>query len=75
MALREVPVKFSEYVDAQVKWATSRTAFLQQLESACGVSLLTLQRLYRGAKLKRYDKAKALCKATGGKVSLEDLCE
>ena len=40
-----------------------------------GVAILTLQNVERGGKMQNYDKAKQVSEATGGKVSIKDLCE
>lgn len=52
-----------------------KTEFLRRLAEKSGVSLLTLQNVERGGKIVQYPKAKQVSDATGGKVTIEDLCE
>lgn len=51
-----------------------KTNILKELAKKSKVSLLTLQNVERGGKIKLYDKALAISKATGGKVKVEELC-
>ena len=78
-------MKLSEYVAEEVERRNkkkkkadapiTKTAFLRELSDKCSVSLLTLQGVERGATMRRYDKAKAVSESTGGKVTVQDLCE
>lgn len=76
-------MKLDRYVVAELKRLNARkngtrigkTAFLRELAEKSGVSLLTLQNVERGGRIVRYDKAKQVSKATGGKVTIRDLCE
>lgn len=52
-----------------------KTNILKELAEASKVSLLTLQNIERGGKIRLYAKAKAISDATGGKVKVEELCE
>ncbi len=66
----------SEYVELEVKRTDkNKTAVLRDLAKVSGVSLLTLQGAERGATMRRYDKAQAVSQATGGKVTVKELCE
>lgn len=83
MAVRTLDLmKLDRYVVAELKRLNARngtrigkTAFLRELAEKSGVSLLTLQNVERGGRIVRYDKAKQVSKATGGKVTIRDLCE
>lgn len=48
---------------------------LKRLERQHGFGYQTLARVKRGELLKRYDIAKHLSEATGGAVSIAELCE
>lgn len=52
-----------------------KTDILKELAKASKVSLLTLQNAERGGKISTYMKAKAISEATGGQVTVKDLCE
>lgn len=52
-----------------------KTEFLKRLAEKSNVSLLTLQNVERGGKIVQYPKAKQVSAATGGKVTVKDLCE
>ncbi len=69
-------MKFREWVTGE---ATSRnvtvTAVLEEAAGKVEISLTTLKACYGGQRLNRYDKAKPLSEYTGGKVSVEDLCD
>lgn len=66
----------SEYVELEVKRTKmNKTAVLKALAEESKVSLLTLQGVERGATMRLYDKAQSVSKATGGKVSVQELCE
>lgn len=58
----------------KAKEPTFKTNILKELAKESGVSLLTLQNVERGGKIKLYDKALAISKATDGKVKVEELC-
>jgi hypothetical protein len=48
---------------------------MKRLEREHGFGYQTLSRVKRGERLKRYDIARRLSAATGGAVSIADLCE
>ncbi len=48
---------------------------LQRIADESDVSMVTLRHILNGMKLRRYDKAQAVSKATRGKVTIEELCE
>ncbi len=48
---------------------------LAELAEASGVSYTTLKAARRGMKLKLYDVAKKIEEATGGQVTVKELCE
>jgi transcriptional regulator with XRE-family HTH domain len=65
-----------EWIDRRVSaLGVSRRAILEDLSDLAGVSVVTLSAVDRGARLGRYDKARALSEATGGKVTIKELCE
>ena len=75
-------MKFAKYVahalgqlNAKGEEGMTKTQFLTELSQRCGVSLLTLQNLERGSRLVNYTKAKAVSDATGGQVTIKELCE
>ena len=47
----------------------------QELAEKAGVSYTTIKSARRGMKLKTYTVAKSISDATGGKVTVKDLCE
>jgi hypothetical protein len=53
----------------------TRTAFLRDLSESCGLSLQTLRIVFKGGKLGYYATAKTLSEATGGLVTIQELCE
>lgn len=61
-------MRFSEWVGTQPRGT------LKRLERQTGVGYTTLQRLRLGQTLVRYDIARKLSEATGGEVSIDDLC-
>lgn len=54
---------------------TPRALSLEELAEKSGVSYTTLKNVRRGMKLKLYNVAKAIQSATGGKVTVAELCE
>lgn len=69
-------MKFSEYVQEQVKKRKlTKTKILQGISEKSGVSLLTLHNVSKGGRMTIYDKAKSISEATGGKVTVQELCE
>ncbi len=48
---------------------------LQELAETAEVSYTTLKSVRRGMRLKKYDVAKRVSEATGGKVTIKELCE
>ena len=48
---------------------------MRLLANDSGVSYVTVRNATRGMLIKHYDVAKALSKATGGVVSIPELCE
>ena len=73
----EKKMTFKEYVGSQMKRRKVQVSkqILEEIVAESKVSMLTLRGLMRGQKLVRYDKAKAISEATGGKVTIEELCE
>lgn len=63
-----------EYVDLCRDGGT-RTLVYRALARASGVHWQTIKDVDRGMRLSNYDKAKALSNATGGKVSIKELCD
>jgi hypothetical protein len=58
-----------EYVDAEMKrTASNRTAVLTKLAETSGVSMMTLRSVYQGMSVSTVDTARAISKATAGKV-------
>lgn len=53
----------------------SRTAILENLAKKSKVSLATLRPVDRGAKIRNYQKAQEVSKATGSSVTITELCE
>jgi transcriptional regulator with XRE-family HTH domain len=47
---------------------------LKRLERELGVGYSTLMRLRRGEHIARYDVAKKISDATGGEVSVDEIC-
>ena len=69
-------MKLAKWVEAQVKKTGEfKTHVLKGLSESSGVSLLTLQQVERGGRMTNYTKAKQVSEATGGKVTIKDLCE
>jgi DNA-binding transcriptional regulator YdaS (Cro superfamily) len=69
-------VRLKEYVDRQaLRDGVTATTILQSLAEESGVSFQTCSTAYRGAAMNRYDKAKAIQTATGGRVTIKELCE
>lgn len=58
------------------QWLSSRPrGALKQLEFAASVGNVTLHKARRGVPLSRYAVAKRISEATGGAVSIAELCE
>lgn len=69
-------MKLSDWVAKEAKRQSEfKTNVLKRLAKQSGVSLLTLQIVERGGNMDSYGKAKQVSEATGGKVSVKDLCE
>lgn len=69
-------MKLSKWVEKQVKETKEyKTTVLKKLAERSGVSFLTLQKAELGAMMGSYKKAKSVSEATGGKVTVKDLCE
>jgi hypothetical protein len=74
-------MKFSEWIDKEtVNRRMNRTQIIRELSevlTAKGlhISIATLSTCDRGARIKSYWRAKALSDATGGAVSVPELCE
>lgn len=63
-----------DYVDRRVKQEkTTVTAVLRDIAKSAKVSFSHLHYVYKGAPYGQVAKAKAVSKATGGKVSLDSL--
>ncbi len=61
--------------DQQLTQAKTKTAILKDLATQSGGSLVTLQFVCRGSRLVSYPKARAVSLATGGRVTVRELCE
>jgi hypothetical protein len=69
-------VKLTEWVAKEVqRLRTNKTTVLTVLARKARVSLMVLQGVERGARMGQYAKAKAVSEATGGKVTIKELCE
>jgi transcriptional regulator with XRE-family HTH domain len=69
-------VKLNTYVAREIeKTGSNKTTILRELAKKSGVSLLTLQGVERGATMRLFDKAKAISVATGGEVTVMELCD
>jgi hypothetical protein len=70
------PMKLRDWVTIMAtRGNTSRRTVLSHLARVSGVSLMTLGNVDRNARLGNYRTAKAVSEATGGEVSVEDLCD
>lgn len=61
-------MRFPEWVQTQERGA------LKRIERQTGVGYTTLMRLNSGDTIARYDVAKRISEATGGEVTIDDLC-
>lgn len=68
-------MKLTEWIDARVTENQNRTLIYQWLADATGVSAQTISNVDRGMRLKTYARAKAISDATGGIVTVKELCE
>jgi hypothetical protein len=72
-------MKLDEWVDQEIKRATgrapSRKIVLESLSRETGINLQTLAACERGARLTNYGKALAVQRATGGTITVVDLCD
>jgi hypothetical protein len=66
-------MKLKEWIDRQP--GDTRTEVYARLAEESGVSLQTISSVDRGMLLKSYPRAKAISEATGGAVTVEELCE
>lgn len=56
-------------------WAKAQPhGTLKRIEREQGVGYMTLYRLKRGERIDSYDLAARISKATGGEVSIDELC-
>jgi hypothetical protein len=62
-------MRFPDWVEAQEKGA------LKRIERETGVGYTTLMRLRAGEAISRYDVAEKISKATGGAVSIQEICK
>jgi hypothetical protein len=67
-------MKFEAWVEKK-REKTSRTAFLRDFSKEVKVSLMTLQHVARGGRVVLYYKAQSISDATGGEVTIPELCE
>lgn len=67
-------MRFDAWVEEQ-RGSKSRTRFLRDLADGSGVSLQTLQFVAKGGRVSLYSKAQAIAEATGGAVTIPELCE
>ena len=70
-------MKLAIWVQKEMKrtGAEFKTTVLKALAEKSKVNILTVQLVERGGQLKNYEKAQQVSKATGGKVSVKELCE
>lgn len=69
-------MRLNTFVAREVeRLGTNRTAVLKDLAKKAKVSLLTLQSVERGAMMRLFDKAKSVSEATGGEVTIMELCD
>lgn len=72
-------MKLDEWVDNEISKATgrppSRRIVLESLSRETGINLQTLSACERGARFTNYEKALSIQRATGGKVTVVDLCD
>lgn len=67
-------MNFKQWVDEQRgQWSVH--SVLAPLATKCGLSKATLYSVYKGMRLKFYDKALSLSKTTGGRVKVKELVE
>ena len=67
-------MKLREWVTAN-KGDRTRRECLADVAKAANVSLMTLLNVDRNAIMGQYSKAKAVSEATGGDVTIKELCE
>jgi DNA-binding transcriptional regulator YdaS (Cro superfamily) len=67
-------MKFEDWVEDQ-RGEESRTRFLRTMADRTGVSLQTLQFVAKGGRVSLYSKASTISEATGGLVTVPELCE
>lgn len=66
---------FSRWVDRTCAVeGIDRVTMFERLAATSGVGVRTIRLTFRGYRLARYRLAKALSDATGGAVTVEDLC-
>ena len=63
----------TEWIDRQPE--LTRGEVYDRLAKESGVSAQTVGNIDRGMRLNTYNRAKALSDATGGKVTIRELCE
>jgi hypothetical protein len=62
-------MQLKEFIDAEIrKTGENKTHVLKALAETAGVSLMTLRSCYLGMSVQTVDTARAISKATGGKV-------
>lgn len=69
-------MKLGKWVETSaLEWDCTVTSVYESLSEASGVSTQTISSVARGARMNRYDLAKAISVATQGAVTVEELCE
>ena len=69
-------MRLEEWVAKKVKAeVTTRSRVVKKLAADSGVSKVTLDYVLRGALMQKYDLARRVSEATGGEVSIQELCE
>lgn len=71
VAKQLAPVQVRDALVTEVR--SMRKLLLEGVATTAGVSLRTVQTLYRGARTSRLDVAQAVSEATGGRVSVDSL--
>ena len=76
MGPREVPLTLRQYIDAyREREGTNLTEALQAFAAKSEVSFTTIKGVYYGQKLQKYPMAQRCETASGGAVTIKELCE
>lgn len=69
-------MNLNEHVESNMRTqGTTKLRVLTCIAADAGVSVQLLYTILAGKKLKNYNKAKAISAATGGQVTIGELCE